>query len=226
MFALLAVGFVTGMRHALEADHLAAVVAMSTRSRGAIATLLRGAAWGAGHSVSLLVLGGICLAAGTSISDAQADWFERAVGVMLIVLGVHVLVRMRRRGIRVHMHRHGNGPAHVHAHVHMPETPAAEDHRHPEAGHFRAVAVGMVHGAAGTAAILLLTAASAGSFWWGLAQIASFGVGSILGMALLSAVIAVPLELSARRLTRTFGVLEASVAVGTMLLGAAMLSWS
>ena len=226
MLALLAVGFVTGMRHALEADHLAAVVAMSTRSRGTLSTVMRGAAWGAGHTMSLLVLGGICLAAGATISDTQAHWFERAVGVMLIVLGVHVLIRMRRKGIHVHVHRHGAGRAHVHAHLHAPGNGDREDHPHPDAGHVRAVGVGMVHGAAGTAAILLLTAASAGSFWWGLAHIGSFGLGSILGMASLSAVIAVPLELSSRRLTRTFGVLEATVAVGTMMLGATMLSWS
>jgi len=222
MLALLAVGFVTGMRHALEADHLAAVVAMSTRSRSPLATVMRGAAWGAGHTVSLLVLGGICLAAGATIPDAQAHWFERAVGVMLILVGVHVLMRLRRDRIHVHLHRHGAGRAHVHAH----RREGGQEHQHPAAGHLRAAVVGMVHGAAGTAAILLLTAVSAGSFWWGLAHIGTFGLGSILGMASLSAVIAVPLELTSRRLTRTFGVLEATVAVGTMILGATMVSWS
>jgi hypothetical protein len=81
----------------------------------------------------------------------------------------------------------------------------------------------MVHGAAGTAAILLLTATSVGSFWRGLAHIGSFGLGSIIGMALLSAVIALPFELTARRMTRAFGVLEAAVAVATVALGAARL---
>ena len=224
MLALLTLGFLTGMRHALEADHLAAVAAMSTRARGAFATIVRGAAWGAGHTVSLLVLGGVCLAAGASISDAQAFWFERAVGIMLIGLGLHVLLRLRRNRIRFHVHRHAGGPAHLHAHRETPEPTVRESHHpHPEAGHLRAMMVGMVHGAAGTAAILLLTATSVGSFWWGLAHIGSFGLGSILGMALLSAVMAVPFELTSRRMTRAFGVLEAAVAMATVAIGAARL---
>jgi ABC-type nickel/cobalt efflux system permease component RcnA len=176
----------------------------------------------------LLVVGGVCLAANASISDAQAVWFERAVGVMLIGLGIHVLIRMRRGGIHFHVHRHGSGRAHLHAHAHRTGTPeCAQGHEHRHAtGHLRAVMVGMVHGAAGTAAILLLTATSVGSFWWGLAHIGSFGLGSILGMAVLSAVIAVPLTVTSRRLTRTFGLLEAAVAVATVALGATMLSWS
>ena len=224
MLALLTLGFLTGMRHALEADHLAAVAAMSTRTRGALATIMRGAAWGAGHTMSLLVLGGVCLAAGATISDAQAFWFERAVGIMLIGLGLHVLIRLRRTRIRFHVHRHAGGPAHLHAHRETMEARVpAPDHRHPAIGHLRAMMVGMVHGAAGTAAILLLTATSVGSFWWGLAHISSFGLGSILGMAVLSAVIAVPFELTSRRLTRAFGVLEAAVALVTVAIGAARL---
>ena len=222
MLPLLAFGFLTGMRHALEADHLAAVVALSTRSRGPLATMIRGAAWGAGHTASLLVLGGICLAAGTTISDAVARSFERVVGLVLIGLGIHVLIRLRARGVHMHIHRHDDGVAHVHAHTHRTGDAEAHDHRHPPAGHLRALMVGMVHGAAGTAAILLLTATSVGSFWWGLAHIGSFGVGSILGMAALSAVIAVPLDRSARRLRRSFHVLETGIAAATMMLGAAM----
>ena len=73
------------MRHALEADHLAAVVALSTRSRGRVASVLRGAAWGLGHTTALIVVGGACLALGTSVSHTSGQWLERAVGLMLIV---------------------------------------------------------------------------------------------------------------------------------------------
>lgn len=227
MLPLLALGFLTGLRHALEADHLAAVVALSTRSRGPLATMIRGAAWGAGHTVSLLVIGGICLAAGTRIPNAVATGFERVVGLVLIGLGIHVLIRLRARGIHLHVHRHDDGVAHMHAHAHRAGElcgSAEHDHAHPPAGHLRALVVGMVHGAAGTAALLLVTATTVGSFWWGLAHIGSFGLGSILGMGALSAVIAVPLGLSAKRLRRSFHVLEAGIAAATVLLGAVMLS--
>jgi sulfite exporter TauE/SafE len=226
MWLLLLLGLFTGMRHALEADHLAAVVALSTRSAGRLASVWRGIAWGAGHTLSLLVVGGICLAAGLTISADVEHWLERGVGLMLVALGASVLMRLRRHRVHVHVHRHVDGIVHAHAHGHgvgARRDAAAHDHRHPAPGHLRAVAVGMVHGMAGTAAILLLTAASADNFWLGIGYIASFGAGSIAGMAMLSAVISVPLELSARRLARAHGFVDVAVAAGTVLLGVSML---
>jgi cytochrome c biogenesis protein CcdA len=211
-----------GMRHALEADHLAAVMTLSAGSRGRAVPILRGAAWGVGHTIALLAVGGVCLAIGVTISEQQGAWFDRAVGVMLVGLGANVLIRLRRRRVHMHVHQHGDGIVHVHAHRHPPDElhdRSAHEHPHPQGLHLRAVVVGMIHGVAGSAALLLLAASAAKSFWLGLAYIGLFGVGSILGMAVLSAVIAVPLELSARRLARLHHAVEVLVAVGTIALG-------
>jgi cytochrome c biogenesis protein CcdA len=224
MLLFLGAGFLVGMRHALEADHLAAVAALSTRSRGRLATMLRGAAWGLGHTTALLVIGGACLAFGTTISSASEAWLERAVGLMLVALGAQVIVRLRRRGVRVTRHAHPGGVVHVHAHRSLPaggEVPA--EHQHANRSHLRAAVVGTIHGMAGSAALVLLTSSAAPSFWSGLAYIAAFGAGSILGMAVLSVVIALPLELSSRRLGAAYRLVEVPVAVGTVALGLWML---
>jgi cytochrome c biogenesis protein CcdA len=222
----LGLGLLLGVRHALEADHLAAVVALSTRTRSRVEAALRGAAWGLGHSTSLLVVGAICLALGTTLSPAHARWLERGVGVMLIVLGVNVLRRVRRGRLHVHVHRHDGGVVHVHAHRHAPDerhASSAHDHAHPSRTHWRALAVGTVHGMAGSAALVVLASASAGTFWLGVGYIAVFGLGSIIGMAALSVVISLPLEFSASRLAHAYGVIEVPIALATMSLGAWML---
>ncbi len=219
MWFFLGAGILIGMRHALEADHLAAVVALSTRTRGRLATMLRGAAWGLGHSTALLVVGGVCLAFGTSLSQASEQWLERAVGAMLLILGAQVIARLVRSRVRVSRHAH-DGVLHVHAHSSASAAGAPlHQHRHADRSHLRAALVGTVHGMAGSAALVVLTSATAGTFWMGLAYIASFGVGSILGMAMLSLAISLPLELSSRRLGHAYGLVEVPIACATMMLG-------
>ena len=212
------------MRHALEADHLAAVATLSTQARGRLGTIMRGMAWGMGHTVALLLVGGACLVLGATISPSQSRWFERVVGLMLVVLGGNVLLRVR--SLHVHVHAHQDGVVHLHAHHHEPEErhdPAHHRHAHAPGLHLRAMAVGMVHGLAGSAALLLLAASAIESRWLGRAYIGVFGIGSILGMTLLSAVISVPLQFSATRLTRAYTAVEVLVSLGTIALGASML---
>jgi cytochrome c biogenesis protein CcdA len=223
MLLFLGIGLLVGMRHALEADHLAAVVALSTRSRGRVATMLRGAAWGLGHASALFVVGGACLALGTTISSVSEAWLERGVGVMLVLLGTHVIVRLWRARVRISRHAHPGGLVHIHAHRGAAPGSPAEEHPHASASHLRAALVGTVHGLAGSAALVVLTSSTARSFWAGLAYIAAFGVGSVVGMAVLSLAIAVPLQSTSRRLGRAYGLVEVPVALGTVGLGLWML---
>jgi cytochrome c biogenesis protein CcdA len=225
VFSFLGLGLLLGIRHALEADHLAAVVALSTRTRGRFDAMWRGVAWGIGHSTSLLLIGGVCLAFGAALSPAHAHWLERGVGVMLILLGLQVLARLRRDRLHLHVHRHDDGVVHLHAHRHQSDAArdAAHHHHHRSPSNLRALVVGSVHGMAGSAALVVLASASAGSFWRGLAYIAAFGLGSVISMGVLSVVISVPLTFSAQRLTRFFRFVEIPIALGTMTLGATML---
>jgi ABC-type nickel/cobalt efflux system permease component RcnA len=122
---------------------------------------------------------------------------------MLVGLGAHVLWRLWRDRVHFHRHSHGDGPAHVHAHSHAGETVphARAPHMHAHGFRWRTLLVGLMHGMAGSAALLVLAVSQASSVAVGLGYVALFGIGSMLGMGALSVVIAVSLALSARWLT-------------------------
>ncbi|HEX3159950.1 MAG TPA: hypothetical protein VHQ45_15635 [Gemmatimonadaceae bacterium] len=226
MRSILLLGFVMGMRHALEADHLAAVASLATGNRSARAVVLQGTAWGVGHTLTLLLLGGACLLLGAVIPERVGHALEIIVGVMLLVLGAQVLRRMRRQRVHVHVHQHAGGVAHLHVHRHRPgeaHDPSHHEHAHAPPFPRRALLVGMVHGLAGSAALLLLTISAVASPWMGLAYVGLFGAGSIVGMAALSAVISVPLRMSARLLSGMHNAVEALVGCATLAIGARLL---
>jgi hypothetical protein len=230
MNSILILGFLIGMRHALEADHLAAVASMASGQTSLRWAAFRGAVWGMGHTLTLLLVGGACLVLRAAVPPRLAHLAEAAVGVMLLVLGAQVFWRMRRQGVHLHVHRHDDGTVHLHAHAHEAHPPAAAPHpphaavphvhAHPAGFPRRALLVGTVHGLAGSGALLLLTLQTVGSAWLGIGYILVFGVGSILGMAALSTVMTVPLRASARFLAGAYGLLEVVIGVTTMALGA------
>ena len=178
MTTLLLLAFLLGMRHALEVDHLAAVATLATRSRTRWQTVSQGAAWGLGHTLMLLAAGGACLLLSIAIPARLARGFEIGVGVMLLGLGAEVLWRVRRQNVHLHLHEHDDGTRHVHAHSHQPGDEQGPEHRahphfhpHPHGFPRRALLVGLVHGLAGSAALLLLTVTAIPSRWLGLAYI-------------------------------------------------------
>jgi len=158
--SIFALGFLLGMRHATDADHIAAVATLVTRSRSVGETILQGAAWGTGHTLTLMVFGGVVLAAGLVVPERAAEALELAVGVMLVVLGADVLYRLWRKRVHVHVHRHADGAEHLHAHSHdgspAPHDPTDHDHAHTRGMAKRALLVGMMHGMAGSAALIVL----------------------------------------------------------------------
>lgn len=225
MISVLFLGFLIGLQHALEADHVAAVASLATRARSAKAIAKLGAVWGLGHSITLLFFGGLVLLADWVVPEKLAQGLELAVGVMLIGLGAGVLHRLYRERVHFHLHRHGAGVVHMHAHSHAGERrghdPNRHEHEHerPGALPLRGLLVGMMHGFAGSAALLLLALSSVQSVSLGIAYILLFGLGSIVGMAALSAVIAVPLGYSARALSWAHRSLQAAVGCVTVLIG-------
>lgn len=222
MIPVFVLGFLMGLRHAFEGDHLAAVASLATRSRTLRSGVWQGAAWGLGHTLTLLLVGGTCLVLGRAVPERWAQGLELAVGLMLLALGLDVLRRARRARVHIHVHQHGDGTAHVHAHRHEAEAVHDRDrhlHQHPDRLPLRALAVGLVHGMAGSAALFLLTLQTVPSLALGFAYIAVFGVGSVLGMALLSAAIMVPLRAGSRLVARLQSGLEAAVGVATVAMG-------
>jgi ABC-type nickel/cobalt efflux system permease component RcnA len=225
--SILLLGLLLGVRHALDADHLAAVATLASRSRSLRQSVGLGVSWGLGHTLTLTLFGGAVLLLGHAVPEHAANVLELAVGVMLVALGGNVLYRVWREGIHAHWHRHDDGVVHLHAHSHRAEAEPHDralhqhDHLRGRWSHFspRALLVGMVHGLAGSAALLVLSLEVADSAARGLAYLAIFGLGSILGMAALSVVIAVPLRWSSARLTRLHGVLSALIGTATIVLG-------
>ncbi|MBL4645475.1 MAG: hypothetical protein JKY99_03330 [Rhizobiales bacterium] len=198
-FSILPLGFLIGMGHALEADHLAAVTTLHNHRDGRRAIFARGAIWGLGHTVSLFAA---CIAVyyfGISVSGQMEAGMEMVVGLMIIILGGHLLWRMRREKIHLHSHMH-DGSRHIHVHSHLHDTvPHKESqHQHPHksavvSGKGFVFSVGLMHGLAGSAGFLILMSATADSIWQAFAYLLSFGIGSILGMAVLTAIVSLPL---------------------------------
>ena len=214
-------GFLLGLQHALEADHIAAVASIAADKKGVRPIIRHGALWGLGHAVTLGAFGGAVYALKLTLDEKLASGLEFAVGVMLVLLGARLFYVLFRDRIHFHLHRHGTGEVHFHAHSHAGDVRdhslSAHGHAHP-AGHWgRSLGVGMIHGLAGSAALVALTASSAPTVPLGLAFMLLFGMGSIAGMALFSAVIAVPLSFTGRSLTwasRSLQALAAIIAIG------------
>lgn len=226
MTAVLFLGLLLGMQHALEADHVAAVASLAAQSRGRRDLLRHGVVWGFGHMLTLSAFAGAVVLAGGHVDGHLAAWLELAVGITLVLLGGHVLYRLARERVHFHVHRHGDGRVHLHAHSHrgeaLPHARSPHAHAHPAPFPLRSLVVGMMHGLAGSAALVVLAAAAIGSPGAGLAYVALFGLGSLLGMAGLSAAIAVPLSLSADLLTRAGRALQFAVGAITVGLGCAI----
>ncbi len=221
MFGILGLGFLLGMQHALEADHIAAVSSIAAR-RSNVADIVRhGLTWGLGHTLTLFAFAGCAILLGRAIPDTFARPLETAVGLMLIGLGAHVLWRLWRDRVHFHAHAHGDGTRHLHLHSHAGESVAhaASAHGHLHGFRWRTLLVGLMHGMAGSAALLVLAVSQAANPATALAYVLLFGAGSMLGMAALSAVIAVPLAVSARWLTWANRGLQGAVGAVTIAVG-------
>lgn len=220
---LLSLGFLIGMRHALDTDHLAAVASLATRDQTMGDTIRQGAIWGIGHTLTLFLFGSLVLLLDAVIPQTLAAALEFMVGLMLLALGIDVLRRLLRERIHFHRHSHADGTLHFHAHSHSGECghpPVhVHEHRSPQAFPLRALLVGMMHGMAGSAALILLTLQAVQTPLTGVAYIALFGIGSIAGMALLSVIIAVPLRYSATSMTWMHNGLQAAIGVITVAIG-------
>ena len=186
-------GFLIGLRHALDPDHLAAMSTLLADQprRGRAAVL--GAWWGVGHSASLLGAGALLLLWRVQLPVRAAELFELAVSVMLIALGVRSLRRaLRARGGPLVEHAHGHV---VHAH----EGDADHFHLRSLTIARRPFLVGLVHGLAGTGAITALALANMPTAASALAYVTLFALGSVGGMALLTGAAGVPIARLARR---------------------------
>jgi high-affinity nickel-transport protein len=214
LLALAGFGFLLGMRHATDADHVIAVTTILNRSRRFIHTTLIGALWGLGHTITVVVVGILIIGFNVVIPPPVGLAMEFTVALMLIALGVlnltggmRALTERLTPAAPIHGHDHG----HVHAHEDKPE-PHAHEHAHlhghgtdPHLGGpagliatfgwyqlLRPVAVGLVHGLAGSAAVALLVLATIQDTGAAIGYLVVFCLGVAAGMAALTTVIGLP----------------------------------
>ena len=209
-------GFVLGLQHATDGDHLVAVATIVSRERRFTAGALVGAFWGLGHMLTLGLAGVILIAFGLRVPPRLETGLELAVAAMLVALGV-LRLRDAARGVDVvapqhlvaehdhdgaevvHSHPHAHdGGVHGHPHVHPSRRLLDALRGNGGAVGLRAVLVGCVHGMAGTAAVTLLVLATLPTTAAAIAYLAVFGLGTLTGMTALTAVMAYPVTLALR----------------------------
>jgi len=217
---LLSIGFLLGARHALDADHIAAVATIVSERRSLRASGFVGFCWGVGHTVVLLVVGLAIVAFKITVPERVAAGFEFLVGLMLVGLGGSLALTIAKQGWHYHTHEH-DGQRHLHLHHHR--NLGHHRHRHWLEGSLKPFIVGMVHGLAGSAALALMVVSTVKTVGEMLVYMAVFGLGSILGMVLLGTVISVPLIFSASMGQRATTILQvfaslASISLGVMIL--------
>jgi ABC-type nickel/cobalt efflux system permease component RcnA len=220
LLPILLFGFFLGMRHATDSDHVVAVTTIVSRQRNIASAAWTGIFWGIGHSLTLLAIGGAIILFGVVVPERLGMSFEFCVALMLILLGALNLratfravenvsadhdhdslhQHAHRHGDYVHSHIHGHEPA-THGHTEEALPPAKLDRWFGRFGFYRALrplVIGIVHGLAGSAAVALLVLPIIQSPIWALAYLLIFGVGTIAGMMLITAAIAVPVSYSTR----------------------------
>jgi len=219
LLTMLGLGLVLGLRHALDPDHVAAVSTIVSESKSMRRSSLVGTFWGLGHTVSLLVAGILVIVLKFEISPRLASWMEFAVALMLILLGGRSLLKSVR-GFKVHVHQHRHdGTEHVHVHIHRPGEQHKHRHRHLIKLGTRPFLIGLVHGMAGSGALTILVLATIPSALAGLVYMAVFGLGSIGGMFLMSALISVLFVLTGRRFSVISQALQMMVGLFSLSFG-------
>ncbi|HEU4402437.1 MAG TPA: urease accessory protein UreH [Candidatus Polarisedimenticolia bacterium] len=223
--ATLLVGFLLGLRHALDADHVAAVAAIVSGRDGVRRSVLTGVFWGLGHALTIGGVGLVLLALRATVPPRLALFFEFAVAVVLMILGGVALAGVLRGRVHAHRHEHDGVP---HAHLHFHAAPHGDDaahrHPHPLRAMVRPFLVGTLHGLAGSGALVLLVLATVPTLLLGCLYLGIFGAGSIAGMALMSLALAAPLVLAQRRVLWLYRALRGAAGLGSLGLGL-LLAW-
>jgi ABC-type nickel/cobalt efflux system permease component RcnA len=246
LLAIIGIGFMLGMRHALDPDHVVAITTIVSRQRSIRHAGLVGILWGVGHTITILLVGAAIILFNLAIPIRLGLAMELAVGLMLILLGLLNLTGITQRItdrftpgyvdreiIHSHVHRHGEY-VHAHIHGHRPEV-----HMHLEQAPegpservmqriglyqlFRPLAVGIVHGLAGSAAVALLVLTTIRDARWAVAYLLVFGVGTIAGMMLITMMIGAPFAYTGKRFASFNRVLQVasgliSVAFGLFIM--------
>src|SRR2546426_4059083 len=196
ILGLAGLGLLLGLRHAFERDHLAAVSTRAARQARVVDACRLGLVWAVGHTASVGLVVAAIILLGFHLPDRLWPAADFLVALLLIALGASVLLRYVRGRWHLHVHTHDDGPhVHLHSHAHGVE----HTHAHPRGDARRSLGFGLLHGLAGSGAILVLLVAAAPTRVAQLAYFAAFGLGTVGGMMLVSAVLATTVRLASQR---------------------------
>jgi high-affinity nickel-transport protein len=239
LLTVVGIGFLLGIRHATDPDHVIAVATIVSRQRSIRHAGLIGILWGLGHTLTILFVGAAIILFNLAIPPRIGLTMELAVGLMLVLLGVLNLtgitqwitnwstpVHNHAGVIHSHTHRHGED-FHKHVHGHAPEvhihlerlsqgSPQTALQRIGMYQLLRPLVVGIVHGLAGSAAVALLVLTTIRDSRWAIAYLLVFGLGTIAGMMLITMVIGAPFAYTGKRFApfnRGLGVVSGLVSV-------------
>lgn len=222
LVAALGLGFLLGLRHAMEADHVAAVSTFVSRERTLLRSCLRGTFWGIGHTAALLAAGVAVIAFKVRIPPEFERIVETVIALVLILLGGHVLLRAVG-SLSLHSHEHvHDGVRHRHTHVHIGPH-GAHDHVHLFADARKPLLLGLLHGLGGGGALVLVVLTTLPSPAAAFLYILVFGLGSTAGMLVLSGLIGLPFKLLAGGSERLVTVLQMVVGLVSIAIGVVML---
>ena len=220
-FALAGLGLLLGFRHAFEPDHLAAVSTLATRQGRLLDACRLGVAWAIGHTASVGVVVAAIMLFGLHLPERLWPLADLLVALLLIGLGASVILRYGRGRWHLHVHTHGDGP-HLHLHSHAHDQGHAHPHARGDAR--RSLGFGLLHGLAGSAAILVLLVAAAPTRGAQLAYFLSFAAGTVVGMLLVSFTLAGLVRLASGRGSRWASLVHVGSAVASVAVGL-LLAW-
>ncbi|MGX9134239.1 HoxN/HupN/NixA family nickel/cobalt transporter [Rummeliibacillus sp. JY-2-4R] len=224
IFSVLALGFVLGIKHAIEPDHVIAVSTIASQSKKLWQSSLAGVFWGIGHTATLFIVGIIIILMKGEIPDKWAMSLEFLVGVMLVYLGVKTIISFKN--IHIHTHSHAQDEEdlnlleeeeedHIHVHSHKNEGKHHHHHHHKKTTYLGSTLIGLVHGLAGSGAMVLLTMSTVNSVGEAAIYIMIFGLGTVIGMLFFTTIIGIPFVLSKKstNISGTLGVITGAISV-------------
>ena len=191
-------GFILGIKHAIEPDHVIAVSTIASQSKKLWHSSLAGVFWGVGHTLTLFVVGIMVILFKGQISEKWAMSLEFLVGIMLVYLGVKTIFSFKK--IHLHQHKH-DGDDHKHVHTHQNSGEHDHKHQHKKVTYLKSMFIGLIHGLAGSGAMILLTVSTVKSMAEAAIYILIFGAGTVIGMLFFTTIIGIPFVLSKKNKT-------------------------
>ena len=198
LLTVLTMGFILGIKHAIEPDHVIAVSTIASQSKKLWHSSLAGVFWGVGHTLTLFVIGIMLILFKGEIPEKWAMSLEFLVGIMLVYLGVKTILSFKN--IHIHHHKH-DGDDHKHVHTHQNSGEHDHKHQHKKITYLKSMLIGLIHGLAGSGAMILLTVSTVKSMGEAAIYILIFGAGTVIGMLFFTTIIGIPFVLSKKNKT-------------------------